>query len=94
MKSEWQLILVLKMKTNKEIIDALVEYFVEQDKVILSRILANFMIDFNRVKHIKMLEAEEKKCLLKRIDHNSNSLKKFIENGPSGPLSFGEMNNN
>lgn len=79
------------MKRNKEIIDSLVSYFIEQDKAILCRVLANMMIDINRIENIDQLPIDEKDRLLIRIRKNSQSLQKFIKQGANGPLTCGEL---
>lgn len=69
------------MKTNKEIIEALTEYFMTQDPKIIARSLASFSIDFTRIDEMKKLPASEKICLLKRIKANANQVRKFVKNG-------------
>lgn len=80
------------MKTNAEVIDLLVEYFFCQDRGVLCHMLANFMIDIHRINNIKHLPDDEKKNLLIRIKKNSETLKEFIENGSTKPLTIGPLN--
>ncbi len=80
------------MKTNKEVINALTSYFLEQDKEILCRLLANYMIDMNRVFVFDALPKEEQECLHFRIQKNCEALHKFITDGPSGPLTMEKLN--
>ncbi len=67
------------MKTNKEIVDALQEYFLQQDPKIVARLLANFFIDFNRLVNIDKLPEMEKFWLRRRIQHNVDQLHKFVK---------------
>jgi hypothetical protein len=74
---------------NKKVIDMLENYFVTQcDPKVVARTLAGYMIDINRIKHIKSLPENEKKSLLERIDENCKQLYDFIENAPREPLKY------
>lgn len=74
------------MKTNKEVVEKLVEYFLTQDQASVCRILANLMIDMHRINNISKLEEKEKASLFFRMDKNSKSLLDFVKNGPQGDL--------
>lgn len=74
------------MKTNKEVIDKLTEYFITQDKKTIARSLANMMIDFNRIFYLKSLPEDERVLLNARIIANMLALRKFIKDGPDGDL--------
>jgi enhancing lycopene biosynthesis protein 2 len=74
------------MKTNKEIIDALTEYFMDADKEVLARIVANNMIDFHRLRTVRQLPEQERECLLARMDSQEEQLIDFIKNGPKCKL--------
>lgn len=76
------------MKTNKEVIDALIEYFLKQPPEVIARGLANSMIDIQRLYLFSECTNEEKKSLLYRTDQNIRALKKFVKDGPDGALIF------
>jgi hypothetical protein len=76
------------MKTNKEVIDSLVEYFLKQPPKIIARGLANAMVDIKRLYMFSECSNEEKKSLLFRTDQNIRALNKFIKDGPDGYLKF------
>lgn len=80
------------MKTNKEVIDKLTEYFITQDKKTIARSLANMMIDLNRIFYLKTLPEDEKALLNARVIANVLSLRRFIENGPEGDLTLHKWN--
>ncbi len=75
--------------SNKEVIDKLVDYFVKQNPKIVARLLANYMIDLNRVCNLNSLSDSENELLLDRLQTNCLSLQKFIEEGPKGDLTYG-----
>jgi hypothetical protein len=75
---------------NKEVINKLVKYLIDQDKAVLCRVLANQMLDLYRLQHISELPEQEVTCLYKRQELNSLCLLEFIKNGPNGPLTFSE----
>ena len=79
------------MKTNKEVIDKLQEYFLTQDPKVVCRILANIMIDVRRIHWSHNLPEDELERLVERIKKNSEQLKDFIENGPRGNLTCGPL---
>lgn len=81
------------MKSNKQLIDELESYFCTQDIKIVSRALANCMIDLNRIYAIKYLKKDEIELLRLRLEHNSNELNKFSENGPQGDLKMTDLGN-
>lgn len=69
------------MKTNKEIIDALQEYYLKQDPDVIARALAALMIDLNRIMCSESLPKDEKNNLIIRMNANRNELLKFINEG-------------
>ena len=70
------------MKTNKELIQELIDYFLVQDPKIVAKVLAALMIDMNRLMHMDSLDIEEKASLITRMHFNNASLSKFAKNGP------------
>jgi hypothetical protein len=76
------------MTTNKEVIEKLESYFLEQDHKAVCRLLANMMIDMHRMSHIKKLPVDELIGLLRRQEFNKIELEYFIKNGPRGPLTM------
>ncbi len=70
------------MKTNKEIINELEKYFLDQEPKIIARILAAMMIDMNRLMNLDSLGKNEKECLLIRMQANKNELNRFALDGP------------
>jgi hypothetical protein len=78
---------------NKEVADKLVEYFLTQDPKIVARVAANSIIDLNRVFYMSKLSNEELKSLFIRMDRNTKALANFVQNGPQGDLTVGELDN-
>ncbi|MEK6884739.1 MAG: hypothetical protein AABY22_34220 [Nanoarchaeota archaeon] len=76
------------MKTNKEAVESLISYFLQQDHRAVCRLLANLMIDFRRIQNIEKLPIEERNHLIDRMSHNAQQLEEFIEKGPNGPLNL------
>lgn len=76
------------MKTNKEVIDALENYFMQQDPKIIARTLAACMIDFNRLMNFDELGKNEQECLRYRLQKNMEELGKFVENDPTENKKF------
>ena len=76
------------MKTNKDVIDALVKYFLSQNPALIARGLANCMLDLSRFLYIGELETHEQEVLLARTEKNVESLNKFIIDGPDGSIVF------
>lgn len=75
--------------TNKEIIQKLQKYFLEEcDPKIVAYTLAGAMVDINRIHFYfqNVLPKSEVDCLLYRIEQNSNQLREFIKNGAKEPL--------
>lgn len=72
------------MKTNKEVIDKLQDYFMKQDIKLVCRALAGTMIDINRIMNIEYLPQEEYLLLIARLMANNTQLMKFINDGPQG----------
>jgi hypothetical protein len=71
---------------NKELIENLVAYLMEQDKATLCRALANDMLDFHRIQNLLQMEDGERLRLFQRIRHNSEELMRFAKEGPIGPF--------
>lgn len=76
------------MITNKDVVQKLVDYFLTQNPEDVARLLANNLIDFNRIFHSKDLQEEEYNSLVKRIKINLDTLNDFVKNGAKGPLKF------
>lgn len=74
------------MKSNKELIQELTEYFLTQDPQIVAKTLAAVMIDMNRLINMDSLSIEEKASLIARVHVNNASLSKFAKNGPESDL--------
>lgn len=66
---------------NKEVVAKLIEYYMNKDKKTICRVLANFMIDFNRIQNIDSLPIDEFIRLSNRLDKNYKSLHEWIKNG-------------
>lgn len=81
-------------KTNKQIIQELIDYLMAQDKKVVCRVLANMMIDFNRIDTIDSLPDIEKSNLKIRIINNAQAVRDFAFNGPKGNLSCGQLDDN
>ncbi len=79
-------------KSNREVMLKLIEYFMQQPKEQICRLLASMMIDLNRVLHVDKLGKKERDNLMLRIQWNINELHKFIKDGPNGELKMENMN--
>ena len=66
------------METNKEIIDALQEYFLKQDPKEIARALANCMLDIHRFVNFDSLPENESSLLITRSVANSKELLDFV----------------
>lgn len=73
-------------KTNKEVIQELMKYFMQQPHEQTCKMLACFMIDLNRIIHYKQLGKDELASLQLRVKWNLDQLQKFIKDGPDGDL--------
>jgi len=62
---------------NKDVIDKMQNYFLQQDPASVARILAAVMIDLNRLSNIKLLGKDEKASLLNRLKLNAYQVQKF-----------------
>ena len=82
------------MITNKEIMDKLQAYFITQDPKVVAKVLASWMIDFNRFMNIETLPEEERDNLIKRMVLNHQELIDFIMNGPKRNMSYEALNDN
>jgi hypothetical protein len=74
------------MKTNKEVIAKLFDYFLSQNREVVAKMLAATLVDINRFYNLEHLDEEERECLMQRMEHNVNELNAFIKNGPSSDL--------
>lgn len=75
------------MITKKELIDKLQKYFLEVNDIeVVTRLLANMMIDMSRVYDLDTLSLEESTCLLFRIQHNHEQLMRFAQDDNPTPL--------
>jgi len=80
------------MKTNKEIIKELTDYFMKQPQELVCKMLAGTLVDLNRLKNIDQLEVNEKLSVLFRLEHNLDQLHEFIENGSRKDLKVETIN--
>ncbi len=67
------------METNKEVIDALQEYFLKQDRKKIARALANCMIDIQRFVNFDSLPEHEASLLITRAVANSKEIIDFVK---------------
>lgn len=65
--------------SNKELIDKLQAYFLEQDPKDIARGLANMMIDIHRIVTYENLSEDQKNSLKFRMAANTEELKEFIK---------------
>lgn len=79
------------MKTNKQVIAELTEYFLTQDPKVIAKACAATMIDVMRMWEFDKLTIPEKKSLMDRVYLNVEALRKFSENGPDGQLQLHNM---
>lgn len=77
---------------NKEVIEKLTIYFLQQNPYDVCRMLAASMIDFHRIWHYEHLGANERDNLYERLENNVEQLVNFVENGPDGPLNLEARN--
>lgn len=83
--------------TNKRVLEGLQKYFMENsDFKTVSRLLANMLIDFNRMMAVESLPQEEQVILLARCHANLYQLNKFIRNdfkgdGPFTPIDIKDL---
>lgn len=70
--------------SNKEVIDKLEAYFVEQDSRAIARAFAGMLLDIHRVVMIEQLPDGEAINLKNRMILNSQALMDFVKNGPQG----------
>ena len=77
-----------QMITNKELIDKLHAYFLEQDPNLVAKLLAGIMLDIHRFNNLEVLSDEESDSLIERSTRNSLQLIDFARNGPQGPLTL------
>lgn len=64
---------------NKEVIGKLIEYYLTQDPKMIARVLANCMVDFNRLTHYQGLSPDELERLEGRLKFNDEALRKFAK---------------
>lgn len=76
----------MKEVSNKEVVQALVRYFLKQEKEALAENLAHCMLDFHRLATWDHLSEKEKLNFKARMMMNDSSLIDFIKNGPKGAL--------
>jgi hypothetical protein len=72
--------------TNKEVIERLKAYFMEQEQEDICFMLASLMVDMHRVKHYQFLDEDEKASFMIRMEANDASLMDFLKNGPKGKM--------
>jgi hypothetical protein len=74
------------MKSNKEVIDKLTEFFTKKcDRNIVSHCLASMMIDMRRIRHINDITEGEQESLHLRMIQNDFELENFIEKDGNVP---------
>lgn len=64
--------------TNKEIIQKLTKYFLKENPEKIARLLANMIIDMNRIVYLDDLPSNEQQSLFERMKANSDELNDFI----------------
>lgn len=69
-------------KTNKDLIDELQDFYLEQNPKDIARALANVLIDIHRFVNIQSLGDAEKKNLIFRSKKNCDELENFAKHGP------------
>ncbi len=79
------------MKTNKEIIEELIEYYKKQDLETVCRTLANCQVDLNRWTNIHLCEHKERESLIKRTRINAKELQRFLREGGKESLTLGNL---
>lgn len=67
-----------EVKTKKQVINDLVEYYLKQEPQFIARALANAMIDLNRLYAWNSLDEEEQASFIFRLEQNVLELRKFI----------------
>ena len=67
--------------SNKEVLEKLTAYLMQQDHESLATALAGCMIDYNRLYTFHLLERDEKCMLADRIQANAVMLGEFVEKG-------------
>lgn len=72
--------------TNKQVIEKLQKYFLEQDRETVARGYANALIDINRYLNIDKLPNDEKDHLIMRSNITINEIKKLMEDGENSVL--------
>ncbi len=79
--------------TNKEVVDKLQKYFLEQDPKDMARLCANFFLDLNRFYIFDTLNDLEKYHLQWRNKKNMHEVYKFLkkESDSFGDLSFNNV---
>lgn len=79
--------------TNKELIDKLEAYFLNQEPATVCRVLANMMIDMNRMCNISKLPMHERLSLFERCKLNDQQLSQFATSEQyDKPLTMGMLN--
>lgn len=81
------------MKTNKELVEKLIEYYLTQDPKEVAKALAYYQIDFNRIYHSEDLPESELHSLAFRIKANVDQLIEFVaKNGKVKNMTFNIVN--
>ena len=79
------------IKTNKQVIAELTEYFLTQEPRVIAKACAATMIDVMRMWEFQTLPIDQQKSLIDRIYLNVQALKKFAKDGPDGNLQLHNM---
>lgn len=66
------------MKSNKEVIEKLVEYYLKQDPERVARLCANFAVDLNRFLYIDYLDKDERDEFLLRMTYNVSNIHNLV----------------
>lgn len=77
---------------NKEVIDKLQAYFLEQDHELIARMAAALLVDLHRMATFGLLPEDERQSLVERVRKNSIELEAFIKKGPSSGLELINVN--
>ena len=81
-----------KTISNKELIERLKNYYMEQDPEVVAHCLAAAQIDLSRVFNLDDLPEPELLSLQIRLQLHETQLIDFIENGPKGKLKVQKLN--
>lgn len=75
-----------KKMTNKEVIENLQSYFLEQDPKVVALLCSHVLMDLNRLYLIKQLDEESQLVLIDRITNNLSIFQRVFH-APGDPVS-------